>query len=137
MDAGDGDDDSDEVSLTTIHRAKGLEWPHVVLVRANDGVLPASARASDAADGCDAKAAVMLAPRDDAKRLEEERRLFHVAITRARESFVVTHATKELEGDGEARPSPFLRHRQRACAARPFLLKRRRARRRRGAPGRR
>ena len=46
------------------------------LVRANDGVLPASARASDAADGCDAKAALVLAPRDDAKRLEEERRLF-------------------------------------------------------------
>ena len=36
LDAGDGDDDSDEVSLTTIHRAKGLEWPHVLLVRAND-----------------------------------------------------------------------------------------------------
>lgn len=122
LDAGGDADDLDEVTLSTIHKAKGLEWPHVFLVRANDGVLPASGRASDCADGCDAKAALVLAPRDDAKRLEEERRLFHVAITRARESFTSTYATRELgDGDGggdAARPSPFLKDLPTACVRR-------------------
>ena len=48
------------VAISTVHRVKGMEWPHVVVLGAHDGSMPH-----------------MLA--DD---LEEERRIFHVAITR-------------------------------------------------------
>jgi DNA helicase-2/ATP-dependent DNA helicase PcrA len=49
-----------EVTLSTVHRVKGLEWPHVVVLGAHDGLMPHHLS-------------------DD---VEEERRVFHVAITR-------------------------------------------------------
>jgi hypothetical protein len=58
------------VTLSTVHRVKGLEWPHVVVWDVSDGVMPHRLNTS----GPD---------------LEEERRVFHVAITRARRSAVV------------------------------------------------
>jgi DNA helicase-2/ATP-dependent DNA helicase PcrA len=58
------------ITLSTVHRVKGLEWPHVVVWDASDGVMPHRLNTS----GPD---------------LEEERRVFHVAITRARRSAVV------------------------------------------------
>ena len=67
------------VHLTTIHRVKGLEWPHIVVFGAERGLLPHSLS-------------------DD---IEEERRVLHVAITRASESTTVLSPTE--------RPSPFLR----------------------------
>lgn len=53
----------DKVTLTTIHRSKGMEWPCVFIVGVNEGILP-HARCED---------------------LEEERRLFYVGITRAKD----------------------------------------------------
>ncbi len=50
-----------EVTLSTVHRVKGMEWPYVVVLGAHDGLLPHHL----------------------AEDLEEERRIFHVAITRA------------------------------------------------------
>jgi DNA helicase-2/ATP-dependent DNA helicase PcrA len=58
--------DEDYLTLSTIHSAKGLEWTVVHLLRATDGNIP-SDMALSTADG-----------------LEEERRLFYVALTRAR-----------------------------------------------------
>lgn len=58
--------DEDYLTLSTIHSAKGLEWTSVHVLRATDGNIP-SDMALSTADG-----------------LEEERRLFYVAITRAR-----------------------------------------------------
>jgi len=56
------DPNADEVALSTVHRVKGMEWPYVAVLGAHDGLMPH-----------------VLA--DD---VEEERRIFHVAITRAR-----------------------------------------------------
>jgi len=66
------------VTLSTVHRVKGMEWPHVVVFAANQGLFPH--RLAD----------------DD----EEERRVFHVALTRCRDA---VHVVAD-----EARPSPFV-----------------------------
>lgn len=65
--------DEDYVILSTIHSAKGLEWDAVYVIHAADGNIPA-----DLACG-------------SADEIEEERRLFYVACTRAREHLYVLH----------------------------------------------
>jgi DNA helicase-2/ATP-dependent DNA helicase PcrA len=70
--AGDPLLDEDYVILSTIHSAKGLEWDSVYVIHAADGNMP-----SDMATG-------------DAEQIEEERRLFYVALTRARDWLYVT-----------------------------------------------
>ncbi|MFG6178205.1 ATP-dependent helicase [Halomonas sp. THAF12] len=76
----------DGVLITTVHGAKGLEWPLVVLGGVNEEDFPHYTRDNP------------LTP----PRLEEERRLFYVAITRARERLVMLH------DGGDHRPSRFL-----------------------------
>ena len=76
----------DGVLITTVHGAKGLEWPLVVLAGANEEDFPHYSRDNP------------LSP----QRLEEERRLFYVAITRARERLLLLH------DGGEHRPSRFI-----------------------------
>jgi len=79
----------DAVQIMTVHQAKGLEWPVVFLFSTVDGRFP-SRMVGRAQNWCDI-------PRDmfDARRyegdLEDERRLFYVAITRARDALVVSH----------------------------------------------
>ncbi|MBW5798599.1 ATP-dependent helicase [Halomonas elongata] len=76
----------DGVLINTVHGAKGLEWPLVMLAGTNEEDFPHYTRDNP------------LTP----QRLEEERRLFYVAITRARERLVMLH------DGGEHRPSRFL-----------------------------
>lgn len=76
------------VTVTTIHRAKGLEWEACVIARAADGSLP-SVYATTPAE------------------LAEERRLVYVATTRARRHLVATWAAGR-RGGRSARRSPFL-----------------------------
>jgi DNA helicase-2/ATP-dependent DNA helicase PcrA len=66
---------ADAVKLMTIHAAKGLEFPCVFAVGLEENLFPSSMSMYDRAD------------------LEEERRLFYVAITRAKERLWVTHAS--------------------------------------------
>ena len=72
------DAEADAVVMMTIHTAKGLEFPHVFLVGAEDGLFP-SLRSIGETD-----------------ELEEERRLCYVAITRAKQSLTVTHARQRM-----------------------------------------
>jgi superfamily I DNA/RNA helicase/RecB family exonuclease len=106
----------DAVRILTAHRAKGLEWDVVVVAGVQEGIWPdLRLRSSllgmdelvDIADGVagpaagtDAAAAALAA-----KLLSEERRLFYVAVTRARHTLVVTAAGGE---DSDERPSRFL-----------------------------
>lgn len=71
----DKDDDNDKVTLMTIHMAKGLEFKNVYLVGMEEDLFPSQ---------------MMLSSRAD---LEEERRLFYVAITRAEIKLFLTYAT--------------------------------------------
>jgi DNA helicase-2/ATP-dependent DNA helicase PcrA len=86
------DPDADAVTLMTLHNAKGLEFPVVFVTGLEEGLFPL-ARAYDTQ-----------------QELEEERRLFYVGITRARETLVLTHAfARRRAGDRLlASPSSFL-----------------------------
>ena len=76
------DDEQDVVTLSTLHASKGLEWPHVVLVGVNEGLLPFKSDAEEMT----------------ATRLEEERRLMYVGITRARTTLVVSTLRRRKKG---------------------------------------
>ena len=89
---GQGEAGSDCVQLMTLHSAKGLEFPVVFLVGMEDGLFP-SQRSME-----------------DASRLEEERRLAYVGITRARDRLVLCYAESRRQYGSEtlSRPSRFL-----------------------------
>ena len=95
LEAGEGQAQADEdgVQLMTLHAAKGLEFPLVLLVGMEDGLFP-SARSID-----------------ESGRLEEERRLAYVGITRARQKLVLTYAeSRRIHGQENYNvPSRFLR----------------------------
>jgi len=86
------DPDADSVTLMTLHNAKGLEFPVVFISGLEDGLFPLS-RAYD-----------------DPSALEEERRLFYVGITRAKDKLFLTYARQRRRA-GEymfGRLSPFV-----------------------------
>jgi DNA helicase-2/ATP-dependent DNA helicase PcrA len=71
--------DADTVSLMTIHSAKGLEFPHVFVVGLEENLFPSQ---------------MSLNARSD---LEEERRLFYVAVTRAENKLTISYATSRFK----------------------------------------
>ena len=70
--------DQNVVTLSTLHAAKGLEWPHVVLAGVNEGLLPFKLEDDDGTNADNI-----------ALRLQEERRLMYVGITRAQRTLAV------------------------------------------------
>lgn len=87
--------DDDKVTLSSIHQAKGLEWKAVFLIWLVDGQFP-NGRILEA---------------DDVAAFEEERRLFYVALTRAKDELYLTYPMlnpKSYTGDILCRPSRFL-----------------------------
>ena len=85
------DAEADAVRLSTVHAAKGLEFPHVFVVGCEEGVLPhLGARDPDADEGGAAAEVSAARAAGDAARIEEERRLMYVAITRAQRSLTLS-----------------------------------------------
>ena len=89
--------DPNVVTLSTLHAAKGLEWPHVVLAGVIEGLLPFR---PDEDAGAAAQAA----------RIEEERRLMYVGITRAQRTLAVSWTRRRKKGRDivAAQPSRFI-----------------------------
>jgi DNA helicase-2/ATP-dependent DNA helicase PcrA len=87
--------DKESVTLTTAHQAKGLEWHTVFAVWLADGMFPNNRAIDDDAGGG----------------LEEERRLFYVTVTRAKDELYLTYPVMNFQSrDGEVlqRPSRFI-----------------------------
>jgi ATP-dependent DNA helicase Rep len=82
----DRSDEQDVVTLSTLHAAKGLEWPHVILAGVNEGLLPFRSGSEDKNSE--------VTP----ERLEEERRLMYVGITRARQTLTVSTLRRRKKG---------------------------------------
>jgi RecB family exonuclease len=96
----------DAVRLLTAHRSKGLEWRLVVVAQVQEGAWPDLRRRGSLLQADRISADGLLPPTTRATLLAEERRLFYVACTRARQLLVVT-AVRSPEDDGE-QPSRFL-----------------------------
>ena len=98
------------VRLMTAHRAKGLEWRLVVVASVQEGIWPDLRVRGSLLDadrlGMTGKRPGLLEPLPLSVRLAEERRLFYVACTRARERLVVS-AVEGTEGEGD-QPSRFV-----------------------------
>ena len=80
------------ITLMTMHAAKGLEFKVVFIAGVEDGLIP-----------------LRMGPEGETE-VEEERRLFYVAMTRAKDELILTHSrSRSLYGRHDAaRPSPFL-----------------------------
>lgn len=89
----DGEEDGGKVSLLTMHAAKGLEFDVVFIPGCEEGLLP-HARSVEESGG----------------NIEEERRLFYVALTRARKKLVISHCLERRKHGQSLQPlpSPFL-----------------------------
>jgi DNA helicase-2/ATP-dependent DNA helicase PcrA len=87
-----GDEDRECVILSTVHQAKGLEWETVFIIGLNDGRFP-----------------TIRSLKDDQE--EEERRLFYVAVTRAKNELYLCYpvTSQDWNGLGFLRPSRFIR----------------------------
>lgn len=85
--AGRQKDTEDAVHIVTMHASKGLEWKIVILPDVNEGVVPHKKAVTDA-------------------ELEEERRMFYVAMTRAKEKLFLFHIQEKEAGN--FLPSRFL-----------------------------
>ncbi|MFM2399099.1 MAG: hypothetical protein RL341_1256 [Pseudomonadota bacterium] len=96
----ESDAEQDAVRLSTLHAAKGLEFPHVFLVGVEEGLLPHQGRDEEESDDMAARGS----------KIEEERRLMYVGVTRAQKSLTITHCQKRRRAkDFVARsPSRFL-----------------------------
>jgi ATP-dependent DNA helicase Rep len=97
--------DQNVVTLSTLHAAKGLEWPHVMLVGVVEGMLPFKL-------GDDGPAGKADGPMSESilQRLQEERRLMYVGITRAQRSLAVSWTKRRKKGREmiAAQPSRFI-----------------------------
>ena len=93
LSAADSDDDDNKVSLMTIHASKGLEFPYVYVVGMEENIFPSGGWMATETE------------------IEEERRLFYVAMTRAKKNLELSFATTRFRnGKHESNsPSRFIR----------------------------
>jgi len=87
------DEDPDAVRMSTLHASKGLEYPHVFLVGCEEGILPHKGDADAPAESI-------------AARVQEERRLMYVGITRAQRTLQITWCKKRKRAGEQVHCDP-------------------------------
>ena len=102
----EGPDEEDAVAVLTVHRAKGLEFGTVYICGLTEGRFPARGRPPALALPAELCAAREVSLEDDS--IAEERRLFYVAMTRARDELVLSYSLEGQAGRIGRRPSPFI-----------------------------
>ncbi len=119
-DPGEDEDASNKISLMTAHSAKGLEFPYVFVVGMEENLFPSGG--------------MLAAPQD----IEEERRLFYVALTRAEKVVYLSYAQERMRnGKYESNAvSRFLKEIDGDCLDRPFAPQEKVSPSRGGAAGR-
>ena len=85
--------DQNVVTLSTLHAAKGLEWPHVILSGICEGLLPFRPEEAEGYVGKPGEMSESLA-----LRIQEERRLMYVGITRAQRTLAVSYPKRRKKG---------------------------------------
>lgn len=93
LDLRRNDQSQDRVTLSTVHQAKGMEWPVVIIPWLSEGMFPSGKAAEEG-------------------RLDEERRLFYVAVTRAKDCLhLFTPSSRRMPDGGEfpVEPSMFVK----------------------------
>lgn len=98
-------DQADMLHLSTVHQAKGLEWPVVFVIWASEGMFPSARSMGDSSDDA------------------EERRLFYVAVTRAKDELVLCAPEMRRTRDGGVffcRPSRFIKELPRGLTRESF-----------------
>ena len=105
LSASDSDDDGNKVSLMTVHASKGLEYPHVYVVGVEENIFPTGGWLANETE------------------VEEERRLFYVAMTRAKKTLEISFAsTRFRNGKHESNaPSRFVREIKDAYVLNPLI----------------
>lgn len=93
-DLDDGEGDKGKVNLMTVHASKGLEFPVVFIAGAEEGLMPHARAVEEGGDNA----------------IEEERRLFYVAVTRARDRLFISSCRKrrKMNSSVDCEPSRFL-----------------------------
>ena len=93
-DLDDGEQDKGKVNLMTVHASKGLEFPVVFIAGAEEGLMPHARAVEEGGE----------------QAIEEERRLFYVAVTRARDRLFISSCLKrrKMTATVECAPSRFL-----------------------------
>ena len=85
LDARRNDPDADRMTLSTIHQAKGMEWPVVMVPWCSEGLFPSSKASEEG-------------------RMDEERRLFYVVVTRAKDMLYLFSPQMRKMADGGMYP---------------------------------
>jgi DNA helicase-2/ATP-dependent DNA helicase PcrA len=100
------DDPAEAVAVLTVHQSKGLEFATVFVIGLAEGRFPIQARREPLA----LPRSLTDRPADDDPEAHrsEERRLFYVAMTRARDELILSHAARGGQGGRRRRPSSFL-----------------------------
>ncbi len=93
-DLDDGEEDKGKVNLMTVHASKGLEFPVIFIAGAEEGLMPHARAVEEGGDTA----------------VEEERRLFYVAVTRARDRLLISSCQhrRRMQATVECEPSRFL-----------------------------
>jgi DNA helicase-2/ATP-dependent DNA helicase PcrA len=107
------------VCLMTVHGAKGLEFPHVFIIRANSASFPANFRETVVAFPRELRGADLTEADDKTLHNQEERRLFYVAMTRARDSLRIY--SRQGKGKTNKNPDGYMRELIENRALSPWL----------------